>query len=101
MSQDWKWRGILGWGGGGGGGGGGVEYSGGMEVSLVERLATRPLDRRPPRSPTQPGRPRPRPPPLPLPQPRIGCILTTVDDAGGLMDGQCDVDASSSCVVMR
>ena len=33
-------------------------------------------------------------PPLPLPRPRIGCILTVVDDARGLMDGPCDVYAS-------
>ena len=76
--------------------GGGVEYLGGMEVSLVERPTARP-----PRSPTRLGRPRPCPPPLHLPRPWIDCILTAVDDVGGLMDGPCDIDASSSCVVMR
>ena len=30
-----------------------------------------------------------------------GFTLTTVDDVGGLMDGPCDVDASSSCAAMR
>ena len=77
--------------------GGGVEYSGGMEVSSVERPITQPLYQRPPRSP---ARPRPRPPPLPLPRPRIGCILITVDDAEGLIDGLCDVDASLSYASM-
>ena len=37
----------------------------------------------------------------PLPRPRIGCILTVVDDIGGLMDGPYDVDVSSSCAKMR
>ena len=37
--------------------GGGVEYSGGMEVSSVEQPVARPPGRRPPRSPTRPGRP--------------------------------------------
>ena len=32
--------------------------------------------------------------PLLLPLPCMGCIRTTVDDTGGLMDGPCDVDAS-------
>ena len=72
--------------------GDGVEYSGVMEVSSVEQQETRP-----PCSPTRPSRRRP----LPLSQPRIGCILTVVDDARGLMDGPCDVDASSSCATMR
>ena len=79
---------------------GGVEYLGGMEVSSVERLAARPPGRRPPCSLTRPGRPRPYPPPLPLPRPKIGYILTTVDDVGGMMDGPCDVDASSSYAAM-
>ena len=73
---------------------GGVEYSGSMEVSSVERLAARPLDQPPPLSP---GRPRPPP----FPRPRIRYILTEVDDVGGLMDGLCDVDASSLCAMMR
>ena len=33
----------------------------------------------------------------PLPRPRIGYILTTMDDIGGLMDDPYDVDASSLC----
>ena len=70
--------------------GGGVEYSGGIEVSSVERPTTRP-----------PGRPQSRPPPLLLLRPQIDCILTTVDDIGGLMDGSCDIDALSSCAAMR
>ena len=80
---------------------GDVEYSGVMEISLVERPVARPLGQRPPHSPTRPSRPRPRPPPLPLTRPRIDCILTVVDDAGGLMDGPCDIDPSSSCAAMR
>ena len=78
---------------------GGVEFLGGMEVSLVERTIARPPDRRPPRSLAQPGRLWPRP--SPLPRPRIGCILIVVDDARGLMDGECNVDASSSYAAMR
>ena len=83
--------------------GGGVECSGSMEVSLVEQLAARPPGRRPPCLPTLLSRPRPCPPPLPLPlpQPQISCILTAVDQERGLMDGPCDVDASSSCTAMR
>ena len=72
--------------------GGGVEYSGGMEVSsMEERPATQSPCRRPP-----------RPPHLPLPRLQIDYILIiAVDDVGSLMDGPCDVDASSSCVAMR
>ena len=66
--------------------GAGVEYSSGMVVSSMERPAARPPGRRPPCSPTRPSRPRLRIPPLPLPRPGIGCILTVVDDARGLMD---------------
>ena len=76
-------------GGGGGGGGGGGEGGADIEVLVVE----------PPGWP--PARPRPHPPPLPLPRPRIGCILSTVDKVGGLMNGSCDVGASSSCAAMR
>ena len=71
-----------------------MEYSSSMEVSSVERPTARPRDRPPPLSP---GRPQP----LPFPRPRIRYILTVVDDVGGLMDGLCDVDASSLCAVMR
>ena len=74
--------------------GGGVEYSGGMEVSSVERPIAQSPDRPLTLSPA-------RPPPLPLPRPRIGCILIVVDEVRGLMDGPCDIDASSSCVAMR
>ena len=76
---------------------GGVEYSGGMEVSSMEWSVARPPDQRPPRSPTQLGRPRH----LPLPRLQIGCILIIVDDGRGLMDDPCDVDASSYCATMR
>ena len=75
---------------------GSVEYSGCMEVSSVERPIARP-----PYSLAQPSRPRPYPPPLPLPRPRISCILTTVDDAGDLMDGLCDGDVSSFYAAMQ
>ena len=73
---------------------GGVEYLGGMEVSSME-----PPNRPPPRSPARPGQPQPHPPLLH--PPRISYILTTLDGARGLVDGPCDIDASSSCAVMR
>ena len=80
--------------------GGGVEYLGGMEVSSVERPATLPLGRLPPRSLTRSGRSRSRPPPLSLPRPWIDCIVTVMNDVGGLMDGPCNVDASLSCAAI-
>ena len=91
------WCGILVWSGslGGEGGGGGGGGAGGADIEV---LVVEPPGWPPPRSPT---RPRPRPPPLPLPRPRIGCILSTVDKVGGLMNGSCDVGASSSCAAMR
>ena len=76
----------------------GMEYLSGMEVSSVERPAARPTGRRPPLLPTLPDQPRPRPPPLH--RPWIDCIIITVNDTRGLMDGPCDVDASSSYDVM-
>ena len=72
---------------------GGVEVSGANGVDDVDCGNIISCVDRPPT--------RLRPRPTPLPQTWIGCILTTADGIGCLMDSPYDVDVSSSCAEMR